>query len=81
MPHLKATYTAQIISMVVTAVGVPVALYFGNNVMAVIFVYIFLASRTEYRILKRREREEEAQWRESIVRQVSQPAAPEPPVL
>jgi Zn-dependent protease len=80
LPYLKATYTAQMISMVVTAIGVPVALFLHFNVMAVIFVYIFIAARNEYRALKRRE-SEEAQWRESLLQRVSPPPAPVPPIL
>lgn len=80
LPYLKATYTAQIVSMVVTAIGVPIALYMDFKVMAVIFGYIFLASRTEYRALKRREAEE-ALWRESAVRHISTPPEPTPPIL
>jgi Zn-dependent protease len=80
LPYLRATYWAAMVAKVVVVPGALLELYRGQYFVVAIFIFIFLAGQAEYRAVKRRE-EEEAEWRESLIRHIATPPAPEPPIL
>jgi Zn-dependent protease len=80
LPYLRATWWAVSIAKVVTVVGAGIAFYEQRYLMMCVFLYIFPAGELEYRSVKRYE-EAESQWRESLIRNVTPPPQPDPPVL
>jgi Zn-dependent protease len=87
LSYVRATFWAVTIASVLIPLGVVVALLLpetqeGIRVYLTIGMGIFLlmAGRTEYRAIKQRD-EEEAEWRQTLIRHISINPAPEPPIL
>lgn len=84
LPYLRATWWAVTVGRVLALILAAVAVFHYNNPLAgVLFVFIFMAAGTEYRLLLLREREA-AYWAE-ISRRVSEARdredGPQPPLI
>jgi Zn-dependent protease len=83
LPYLRATWWAVTVGRVLALVFAALAVfYFDNPVAGVLFVFIFMAAGTEYRLLLRRE-QEAAYWAEMArrVAVVSPPGDRAPPLI
>jgi Zn-dependent protease len=81
LPYLTATYWAVMVGRVLAVLFACGALYRGNYLLAVLFMFIFFAGAAEYRQTLRRVQEEEY-WAE-MARRAAQvtPVDEEPPLL
>lgn len=81
LPYLTATYWAVMVGRVLAVLLAGAALYMGNYLLGVLFIFIFFAGAAEYRQTLRRE-QEEAYWAE-MARRARLVAAEgdEPPLL
>lgn len=81
LPYLTATYWAVMVGRVLSVLLAVGALYKGNYLLGVLFMFIFFAGAAEYRQTLRREREE-AYWAEMARRaRMVAPVDEEPPLL
>jgi Zn-dependent protease len=83
LTYLRATYWAANVGKAITVGGFVWELLKGPRAdlfIIAICVFIFTAGQAEYVAVKRRE-DEEAQWRESLIRRMVPPPTPGPPVL
>jgi Zn-dependent protease len=84
LPYLRATWWAVTITRVLAPLLAFIAVfYLGWWMLAALFVFIYLAAGTEYRILHRRE-QEAAYWAEMARRVIAVPPpgdGPQPPLL
>ncbi|MDI1318803.1 MAG: site-2 protease family protein, partial [bacterium] len=58
LPYLRATYWAVMVGRVLAVLFAGAAFYRGNNLLGVLFIFIFFAGAAEYRATLRREEEE-----------------------
>lgn len=68
LPYVKATFIAATIAKVLAVIGILLALFWfepRRYQMAVLFGFIYFAGQTEYRMVKRREEEDE-RWRKTL---------------
>lgn len=68
LPYLRATFWAATCGKVICVLGVATALWLGEPLLIVLFVFIFIVGEMEYRAAQRRERDD-AHWRAVIARQ------------
>jgi len=83
LSYLQATYWAATVGKVITGVGFIWQILKGSHAdlfVIAICVFIFSAGQAEYQAVRRRE-EDEAQWREAMLRNVTPPHPGEPPVI
>ena len=67
LPYLRATFWAATCGKVMCVLGVAAALWLGEPLLVVLFVFILIVGEMEYRAAQRRERDD-AHWREVIAR-------------
>ena len=68
LPYVKATFVAATIAKVLAVVGILLALFWFKPARfqtAILFGFIYFAGQTEYRMVKRREEEDE-RWRQTL---------------
>jgi hypothetical protein len=68
LPYVKATFVAATIAKVLAVVGILLALFWfkpARYQTAILFGFIYFAGQTEYRMVKRREEEDE-RWRQML---------------
>ena len=82
LPYLRATFFAATTGKVIAGIAILLAVFVYDTLLtAVLFAFIFLVGEMEYRMVKRRERDE-AQWRAMLGRfYAPEPPAEEPPIL
>jgi Zn-dependent protease len=80
MPYLRATFWAASIAKVVTVVGAIIAFYRGDYYLGFLFLFIFRVGDLEYRAVRRQE-QEDALWRASLIQNVTIRPPAEPPIL
>jgi len=80
LPYVRATYWAVTTAKIVAVPGIFAAFYLKQYFVAAIFIFILPAGEAEYRLVKRRENEE-ALWKESLLRHITNSKVPEPPIL
>jgi len=81
MPYLTATYWAVMVGRVLSVLLAVGAVYKGNYMLGVLFMFIFFAGAAEYRQTLRRE-QEDAYWAEMARRaRMVAPVGEEPPLL
>jgi Zn-dependent protease len=81
MTYLRATFWAATIGKILCPVGVAIAVYYNQPMLAVLFAFIFVVGEMEYRATRQREIDD-AHWRAVLARLYpAEPPAEEPPLL